>query len=86
MTFHEVAARRLAQNDKCYLCGSAGFLMRAHHRQRLVVDPDHASGEVRKLLCHNCNRALGLFQDNPDIMRKAVRYVEEHREGATTIP
>ena len=85
-TVYVVEGLRKEQNNKCYLCGEEGFLMREHHRQRLVVDHCHTTGVVRKLLCHNCNRALGLFMDNPEVMRKAADYIEEHREGATTIP
>lgn len=69
------------QDDKCYLCHSEGFLIgKNNHNEKLAVDHDHETGKVRKLLCHNCNRALGLFKDNPEIMRKAASYVEEHRE------
>lgn len=82
----DIERMRADQGNSCYLCGSAGFLMREHHRRPLVVDHDHDTGRVRKLLCHNCNRALGLFSDNPDLMRKAAAYVEAHKEGATTIP
>jgi hypothetical protein len=85
-TYKVVQKLREEQDNKCYLCGSEGFLMRTHHRQKLVVDHDHSTGQVRKLLCHNCNRALGLFLDNPDVMVKAAAYVKEHKEGATTIP
>ena len=42
------------------------------------VDHCHDSGKVRGLLCNNCNRALGLFQDNPKLIRKAADYVETH--------
>ena len=64
------------QNSKCYLCGSEGFLMdKAKHKLKLVVDHCHETEKVRKLLCHNCNRALGLFKDNPDVMRAAANYV-----------
>jgi hypothetical protein len=69
------------QDYKCYLCGSDGFLIgKNNHTERLAVDHDHKTGKVRKLLCHNCNRALGLFKDNSELMRKAASYVEEHRE------
>ena len=69
------------QDYKCYLCGSEGFLIgKNNHTERLAVDHDHKTGKVRKLLCHNCNRALGLFKDNSELMRKAASYVEEHRE------
>ena len=69
------------QNYKCYLCHSEGFLIgKNNHNEKLAVDHDHDTGKVRKLLCHNCNRALGLFKDNPELMRKAASYVEEHKE------
>lgn len=69
------------QDYKCYLCHGEGFLMnKERHCEKLVVDHDHTTGKVRKLLCHNCNRALGLFKDNPELMRKAASYVEEHRQ------
>ena len=33
-------------------------------------------GKVRGLLCHNCNRALGLFQDDPDLTQRATKYLK----------
>jgi len=68
------------QDYKCYLCHCEGFLIgKNNHNEKLAVDHDHVTGKVRKLLCHNCNRALGLFKDNPELMRKAAAYVEEHK-------
>ena len=74
------------QNHCCAICGSEGFKMAEHHRMYLVVDHDHDTGKVRNLLCHNCNRALGLLQDSPDIVAKAHEYLKVHGKGATTIP
>lgn len=75
----ELAKMKKEQENKCYLCGSEGFLIgNNNHNEKLAVDHDHKTGKVRKLLCHNCNRALGLFKDNPALMRKAAIYVEEH--------
>lgn len=78
---------KIDQDSLCAICGSKGFLIgRNGHTEKLHIDHCHTTGKVRGLLCPNCNRALGLFQDNPELMRQAATYVEEHKEGATTIP
>lgn len=65
------------QDSKCFLCDGPGFLMdKAKHKLNLVVDHCHTTGKVRGLLCHNCNRALGLFKDNQEVLLKAVDYLK----------
>lgn len=81
ITDADLIKMKVEQDSKCYLCGSVGFLIgNNNHTEKLAVDHDHGTNKVRKLLCHNCNRTLGLFQDNPELMRKAASYVEDHRE------
>lgn len=63
------------QNKECAICKSPGFKMQAHHKLFLVVDHCHATGRVRGLLCHNCNRGLGLFQDSKENLQRAADYV-----------
>lgn len=42
-----------------------------------VVDHNHATGEIRGLLCGSCNTALGLLKDSPAVVRGALAYLEE---------
>ena len=37
---------------------------------------------VRTLLCHRCNRAMILFKDHPEILRKAAEYLEKFQTGS----
>ncbi len=43
----------------------------------LAIDHDHKTGIIRGLLCGDCNRALGLMQDSPKILRSAAKYIED---------
>lgn len=58
------------QAGRCYICGL--------ELKTLHVDHDHDSGAVRKLLCGNCNRGIGIFQDNAELLEKASDYIKEH--------
>lgn len=62
---------------KCAICKDFGFKMRDNHISGLNLDHFHSTGKVRGLLCHNCNRGLGLFQDNPEYLRQAALYLEK---------
>jgi len=60
------------QNGVCKICGkvdSRGW--------RLSQDHDHQTGQVRDLLCILCNMALGGFQDSPELLRKALQYLQD---------
>jgi len=45
----------------------------------LVVDHDHSTGRVRKLLCNACNLAIGMVQEDPARLRALAAYLEFER-------
>ncbi len=69
-----VAARRKllrkyaqAQNGRCAICGCS---------KDLVLDHCHVAGLIRKALCIRCNVALGMFKDDPKLLKRAAAYLE----------
>ena len=40
-----------------------------------VVDHCHETNQVRGMLCHTCNVALGLFKENSLLLQKAIEYL-----------
>ena len=49
---------------------------------KAVVDHDHKTGKLRGILCSQCNTALGMVRDSPDVLRRAADYLERY-SGAT---
>lgn len=65
----EYAAMLAGQDGHCALCPAEP------KTRRLDVDHDHATGKVRGLLCHWCNRRLGQ-RTNAAWLRRAADYLE----------
>ena len=60
------------QNKKCAICKKVDD-------RRLAVDHDHTTGTIRGLLCKNCNRAIGYFMDDIDLVEMASVYLKSHK-------
>jgi len=58
------------QNGECAICGQVPTT-----RRGLAIDHDHETGQVRGLLCHGCNIAIGNFGDDIELMQKAIDYL-----------
>ena len=67
-----------SQNWSCSICLSH------FDNNNLVTDHDHATGQVRGLLCNQCNLLLGLAKENPINLVSAVVYLERHAQTTTT--
>ncbi len=59
------------QGGVCAICKRAATAKAFH------VDHDHTSGNVRGLLCDNCNRGLGCFKDDIERLASAIAYVSK---------
>ena len=62
------------QEGKCAICGIHEDQL---SKKGLAIDHDHVTNKVRGLLCGNCNRALGFFKDDIEILKKAVDYLQQ---------
>lgn len=71
LTPRELLKVREAQNDRCAICAAPG---------PGDLDHDHVTGRIRRLLCQRCNHGLGLFRDDPFLLRMAAHYLDSHRE------
>ena len=68
----------LASRDGlCDIC-SVEMRLSGHRKDSVCVDHCHDSGEVRGLLCNACNRSLGGFQDDSEIVQRAADYLQRH--------
>ena len=65
------------QGGGCAICGTTEPGGRWN---TFYVDHDHATDEVRGLLCNNHNVGLGMFNDDPDLLQKAIDYLRRHEE------
>ena len=63
------------QNSVCALCGCPETNPK---KGNLCIDHCHNTGKVRALLCDRCNRGIGAFGDNLDLLEKAVIYLQKH--------
>lgn len=60
------------QEGKCAICDKH----QSEEYRALNVDHNHTTGQIRGLLCNNCNTGLGRFFDNVDSLQKAIHYLE----------
>lgn len=44
----------------------------------LCVDHNHKTGKTRGLLCHSCNRAIGMLGDDIIILKSAIIYLKKY--------
>jgi hypothetical protein len=68
------------QKGVCCICGGTN-----PSGKRLAVDHDHVTGQRRNLLCASCNKGLGLFKDDPELLENAMLYMQAWKEDEDAI-
>jgi hypothetical protein len=64
------------QGGVCAICGRAD----PEH-----VDHSHDTGDVRGILCFNCNGGLGQFRDSVDALLAAAAYLDTRNDEARAL-
>ena len=67
------------QEGSCAICG----ILEGDYSQKYKtfhIDHCHKTNKVRALLCGNCNRGIGMLQDDPEITQRATDYLLYHNE------
>jgi len=72
ITIEEYNRLNEEQQELCAICKN-----KCTRNDRLSVDHDHDSNEVRGLLCHNCNILIGLAKSDSMILLNAVSYLHK---------
>lgn len=61
-----------SQNHTCAIC------KRHDSKRALHIDHCHKTGNVRGLLCHNCNLTLGRMDESIENLISAAEYLKKH--------
>ncbi len=68
-----------SQNGVCAICKQPETHKLRGKVPPLSVDHNHDTGKIRGLLCNTCNRAIGLFRDDPKLLKTAAWYINVNR-------
>ena len=73
ITLNEYNEMLKQAKNKCSLCD------KDNGNRKLFIDHNHNTGKVRGLLCNKCNSALGMFNDDAELLKKASDYVIKYQ-------
>jgi len=64
----------IESTKECIICGS---------EENLVVDHCHKTNIIRGMLCNHCNRGLGHFKDDPELLEFARIYLINYSDDSS---
>ena len=80
ITAQQYATMLIEQRGKCAICSEIMDKVTEPH-----IDHNHATGQVRALLCRLCNVGLGKFRENLGFLNEAIAYLTFWRANAPTV-
>ncbi len=67
------------QKGVCAICGNIETRKTIKGNTcKFTVDHNHNTDKVRGLLCHKCNVGIGLFKDDINSLKKAIKYLKTY--------
>lgn len=74
LSLDELELKKKSQNYKCAICeiefGSA-------KGKACNIDHCHKTGKVRDMLCSSCNTALGLMNEDIELLKSMIQYINK---------
>jgi hypothetical protein len=71
LTVEQLTELQIRLGTACNICGAS----QGSSRHGLALDHSHTTNMVRGFLCGNCNFGIGKFNDDVELMAKAVAYL-----------
>lgn len=68
------------QNGLCLGC----YKHQTQLKKVLRIDHSHKTGKFRGLLCNSCNMAIGMLNDDPEILERLAKYLRKHTDTNST--
>lgn len=66
----------ISQDNRCACCGAH----ESEFKRRLHVDHNHATGQVRALLCTRCNPLVGFAKEDVTRLEMATTYLNKFKK------
>ena len=86
LTVSEYETMLRTQNDCCAICKKAESKRRRDGSlQKLSIDHDHSTGQVRQLLCNYCNLLISYAREDISVLSQAIAYVSRWKPQPTGI-
>lgn len=74
--------KQYGQPPPGYLCEGCHTDNPGRNSATWCIDHDHKTGKFKSWLCHDCNLAIGICKDDPDIMERLAKYTRRHADGS----